>query len=353
MSAPETLLEFVERYGGHYTEAEAGLPESLSAALTMPFQQAIRLLRNSPRPYPTATVLAFMMAHDARPRHDARRTCNDRGNVGRRPPLIECNTNRTSASEFLPGLETGAYAKPLSRNEAARLFSMGDASLCLATRPGTSLSDPGASLGAVALIQRTNAIRMVRRPYKAPVPIQDGSRPGEAGFFGRCLSVVSLCVRPELRGRGVGGRLVEWAKKWGAECCRCPLVADLYADDKDAEEYALRSGFRPTYLVPGTGAAAVRRWEWRGDGYTHERRDQWAKAAMRTPYDWPDPEYYTSSVIAMADGIRADDAPDRLPILADALEDAGFPFLEVLGAFRGADGWQEGARLYFAWLFGH
>jgi hypothetical protein len=47
------------------------------------------------------------------------------------------------------------------------------------------------------------------------------------------------------------------------------------------------------------------------------------------------PEWRTEAVVALAAGSYADRAFDRLPVLADALEDAGCDDLEVLGHCRG------------------
>ena len=48
-----------------------------------------------------------------------------------------------------------------------------------------------------------------------------------------------------------------------------------------------------------------------------------------------DPAWLTSTVVALASGIYADRAFDRLPILADALQDAGCDNADVLGHCRG------------------
>jgi hypothetical protein len=49
-----------------------------------------------------------------------------------------------------------------------------------------------------------------------------------------------------------------------------------------------------------------------------------------------DPQWLTSTVAALAQGIYADRAFDRLPILADALQDAGCGNEDVLAHCRGA-----------------
>jgi hypothetical protein len=47
-----------------------------------------------------------------------------------------------------------------------------------------------------------------------------------------------------------------------------------------------------------------------------------------------DPSWRTSAAVALADGIYADRAFDRLPVLADALEDAGCDSGDVLAHCR-------------------
>ena len=48
-----------------------------------------------------------------------------------------------------------------------------------------------------------------------------------------------------------------------------------------------------------------------------------------------DPGWRTSAVVALAEGVYADRAWDRLPVLADALEDAGRTNADVIGHLRG------------------
>lgn len=48
-----------------------------------------------------------------------------------------------------------------------------------------------------------------------------------------------------------------------------------------------------------------------------------------------DPAWRTSAVVGLAEAVQADRAFDRLPILADALEDAGCDAAELLAHFRG------------------
>ena len=48
-----------------------------------------------------------------------------------------------------------------------------------------------------------------------------------------------------------------------------------------------------------------------------------------------DPEWLTSTVVALARGVYDDRAFDRLPILADALQDAGCEDADILAHCRG------------------
>jgi len=49
-----------------------------------------------------------------------------------------------------------------------------------------------------------------------------------------------------------------------------------------------------------------------------------------------DPSWRTSTVVALAGGVYADRAFDRLPILADALQDAGCENEDILAHCRGS-----------------
>ena len=53
----------------------------------------------------------------------------------------------------------------------------------------------------------------------------------------------------------------------------------------------------------------------------------------------PGPSWLTSTVVALATSIYADDAFDRLPILADALEDAGCDNADLLTHCRSGGPW--------------
>jgi hypothetical protein len=57
------------------------------------------------------------------------------------------------------------------------------------------------------------------------------------------------------------------------------------------------------------------------------------------------PSWQTETVVALATGIDADRAFDRMPVLADALEDAGCDYADVLSHCRG-----EGPHVRGCWV---
>jgi hypothetical protein len=61
--------------------------------------------------------------------------------------------------------------------------------------------------------------------------------------------------------------------------------------------------------------------------------------------DTIDSSWLTSDVIALAEGIRAAEAFDRMPILADAIQDAGCDNEDVLNHCRG-----EGVHVRGCWV---
>ena len=61
-------------------------------------------------------------------------------------------------------------------------------------------------------------------------------------------------------------------------------------------------------------------------------RDIFANPFRPVPLD---PAWLTSTVVSLAEGVYADRAFDRLPVLADALEDAGCDKAEILAHCRG------------------
>ena len=93
---------------------------------------------------------------------------------------------------------------------------------------------------------------------------------------------------------------------------------------------ALSHGYAPNYEVPGQGVREVL------DEHGPPDAD-----ALRCLFGNPfrlvalDRSWLTSTVVALANGIYADRAFDRLPILADALQDAGCDNADVLTHCRG------------------
>jgi hypothetical protein len=102
----------------------------------------------------------------------------------------------------------------------------------------------------------------------------------------------------------------------------------------------LDSGQRNKWLVQATPAECISRQpiedrEVLGNPhhrYTHLLRDIFGKPFCPIT---PNPSWLTSTVVAIAEGIYADRAFDRLPILADALQDAGCDNADVLNHGRG------------------
>ena len=70
-----------------------------------------------------------------------------------------------------------------------------------------------------------------------------------------------------------------------------------------------------------------------GVGLSNDRiADLFGNPFRRVPFD---PLWRSSTAVALAAGVYADRAFDRLPILADALEDAGCDAAELLAHLRG------------------
>ena len=121
------------------------------------------------------------------------------------------------------------------------------------------------------------------------------------------------------------------------------------------------AGLLEGWAETGTMPAGVRPQK-SHDGFFDARAGQTAKAIVTSPYGWGDygpaaievlpgllrdvfgnpfrrvavdPRWLTSDVVALATGIYAEKAFDRLPILADALQDAGCDNADVLDHCRG------------------
>lgn len=96
-------------------------------------------------------------------------------------------------------------------------------------------------------------------------------------------------------------------------------------------------------IVSQTTEAVIRRSDFaytaRGCGgrYTHSDPVVWLRDVFGNPFRPAalDPSWLTSDVVALAQGIYNEKAFDRMPILADALQDAGCDNAEVLDHCRG------------------
>ena len=175
---------------------------------------------------------------------------------------------------------------------------------------------------------------------------------------------------PLVRGRASGRKL----RLFACACCRrvwhllkfdrsrqAVEVAERFADDLADEterEAARRSsnigktaGLGGTTTFPASRAAHTCTVEkpWvaateashraaTADNLKRERREQarLLRCVAGNPFRavTPDPGWFTSTVLALAGGIYEDRAFDRLPILADALQDAGCENEDVLNHCR-------------------
>src|SRR6185369_15625565 len=107
---------------------------------------------------------------------------------------------------------------------------------------------------------------------------------------------------------------------------------------------AYSDGFRDEDAFPPAGypPAAAERWRfWRASQATL------LKDIFGNPFRpvAVDPAWLTSTVVALAEGIYADRAFDRMPSLADALEDAGCDNADILNHCR-----QPGEHVRGCWV---
>jgi hypothetical protein len=121
-----------------------------------------------------------------------------------------------------------------------------------------------------------------------------------------------------------------------ADACAHALDADPWDAAVQAPEAAARAAADAGY------AGLNLRGDWLGVGqvlYRAERSAQadLARCVFANPSRPPalDPFWRTPTVLALAHGIEEEWAFDRLPILADALEDAGCADEQILGHCRG------------------
>jgi hypothetical protein len=132
--------------------------------------------------------------------------------------------------------------------------------------------------------------------------------------------------------RQIGEGLADWAAAW--EC------GDRFVFFENPEEFGDEGHFGSLDLRCDCSVGDVLElWEGlraRHPGLWLIGPDSW----LWTPMSFAgritfDPSWRTSDVVALARGIRAEDAFDRLPILADALQDAGCDNEDILNHCRG------------------
>jgi hypothetical protein len=121
-----------------------------------------------------------------------------------------------------------------------------------------------------------------------------------------------------------------------AAACGRALDPDPWAAAAEASEAAARAA-----ADAGTPAVSLAD-RWLGEGREAYRAERAAQAGlMRELFGGPshpvafDPRWRTETAVAVAAGIDRDGAFDRLPILADALEDAGCDDADLLSNCRG------------------
>lgn len=115
--------------------------------------------------------------------------------------------------------------------------------------------------------------------------------------------------------------------------CRLERVAGECRRRWSADRASLRRD-REFLLLWLAAVEALPRYQARPDtAHLRMLRRLAAEAADQT-VDPPTPGWRTETVVALASAIRTDRALDRLPILADALEEAGFDRADVLSNCR-------------------
>ncbi|HJZ56454.1 MAG TPA: hypothetical protein VKE74_15925 [Gemmataceae bacterium] len=121
-------------------------------------------------------------------------------------------------------------------------------------------------------------------------------------------------------------------------------IEGIYASGADAAWAARSSAYRARYCAEYCSPASYpRRAGFRSSSPVDRDREQSAQSdLLRDIFGNPfrpvtaDPAWLTSTVLTLAQGIYADRAFDRLPILADALQDAGCENPDILTHCRGA-----------------
>lgn len=137
-----------------------------------------------------------------------------------------------------------------------------------------------------------------------------------------------------------------WDEQFGGDRAQHAEAAEEFAAGRiDGSVFALvlRSGRAIHWQADAMGVASHLSSLAAGEGLypslsaeERARRCEWLREMFGNPFRPVviDPSWVTSTVVALARGIEVDSAADRLPILADALEDAGCDDPNVLLSLR-------------------
>lgn len=169
-----------------------------------------------------------------------------------------------------------------------------------ATQQGLAAAQSRARLAIQELALRMRATAQAQETARRPVPERDWEAYYSAYRAATASDAVALVARPTMRPAALAESV-------------------LQAFDLAVQALTVGRTVKDTYpRVHAAHAAAVR-------------------CVFGNPFQ-PiefDPSWRTESVVGLTHGILADQAFDRLPVLADALEDAGCADAAVLGHLRG------------------
>ncbi len=153
------------------------------------------------------------------------------------------------------------------------------------------------------------------RGGRRAVEIGERYADGQAGFWGSLRGEFLALFKPGGPERTAVGIVVNpWPRGPKTRVAVPQVVArEIRGDDPTGEEAAAQAGLLRDVIGPLPFRV---RWVWQRRGLSVS------------------PEWLTSTVVALAAGIYAERAFDRLPILADALQDAGCEHPDILAHCR-------------------
>jgi hypothetical protein len=160
------------------------------------------------------------------------------------------------------------------------------------------------------------------------------------GFADGAVTRAQLAAAARGARRATAGTLDERVAGWSPDAEEYAARAVEYAAGLDKKNFRL--GFAAWQAAMGVGQTRART-------ATQEKCVQ--AALLRCIFGNPfrpvtlNPSWLTSTVVSLAAGVYADRAFDRLPILADALQDAGCDSADVLDHCRG-----PGAHVRGCWV---